>query len=159
MLGLIRAELVGRRERNLALLAGIVLACASFVVLSATARTEQLAVHGTIAKTFRGSYDILVRPRATETQIERSQGLVRDNYLSGIFGGITISQYHQIARLPGVQVAAPIAMIGYVLQPVRFNFDLTRISPAPPGNCLPCGLSAPASMGWRISPTKPDTCM
>ncbi|MDQ2896331.1 MAG: ABC transporter permease [Actinomycetota bacterium] len=132
MLRLIRSELLGRRERSLALLAGIVLACASFVVLSATARTEQLGVHGTIAKTFRSSYDILVRPHGTETQLERAQGLVRENYLSGIFGGITMAQYRQVAHLPGVQVAAPIAMIGYVLQPVEFNIDLTsKLSSAP----------------------------
>ena len=51
--------------------------------------------------------------------MERREGLVRDDYLSGIFGGITMAQYHRIARLPGVQVAAPIAMIGYVLQSVQ----------------------------------------
>lgn len=125
MLRLIGSELLGRRERSLALLAGIVLACASFVVLTAAAKTEQLGVHGTIARTFRSSYDILVRPRGTETQLERTRGLVRDNYLSGIFGGITMDQYQQIAHLPGVQVAAPIAMLGYVLQPVSFHIDLT----------------------------------
>ncbi|MGH2873692.1 MAG: FtsX-like permease family protein, partial [Solirubrobacteraceae bacterium] len=55
-----------------------------------------------------------------------SEGLVRDNYLSGIFGGITIAQYREISRMPGVQVAAPIAMIGYVIQPVSIVFHLTR---------------------------------
>lgn len=129
MLRLIRSELVGRRERSLALLAGIVLACASFVVLTATAKTEQLGVHGTIARTFRSAYDILVRPQGAETPIERTQGLVRDNYLSGTFGGITTDQYQRIAALPGVQVAAPIAMIGYVLQPIEFHIDLTRYLP------------------------------
>ncbi len=80
-------EVAGRRERSLALLAGIVLACVSFTVLTATAQTQQLNVHGTIARTFRSSYDTLVCPPGTETQLERTQGLVRANYLSGIFGG------------------------------------------------------------------------
>ena len=30
-----------------------------------------------------------------------------------------MAQYQRIAKLPGVQVAAPIAMIGYVLQSVQ----------------------------------------
>jgi putative ABC transport system permease protein len=115
-----------RRGRSLALLAGIAAATAAFAVFTANADTQRLVVRGKIAHNFRGSYDILVRPRGTETPIERSERLVRDNYLSGIFGGITVAQYHQIARTPGVGVAAPIAMIGYVLQPVSIEFNLTR---------------------------------
>ena len=115
-----------RRGRSLALLAGLAAATAAFAVFTANADTQRLVVRGKIAHNFRGSYDILVRPRGTETPIERSERLVRDNYLSGIFGGITVAQYHQIARTPGVGVAAPIAMIGYVLQPVSIEFNLTR---------------------------------
>ncbi len=71
MLRLIGSELSGRRERSLALLAGIVLACASFVVLSATAKTEQLGVHGT-ARLYRGRLD---RPTRIAAE-SRSQGCV-----------------------------------------------------------------------------------
>jgi putative ABC transport system permease protein len=38
---------------------------------------------------------------------------VQPDFLSGIYGGITMAQYHQIQQVPGVQVAAPIAMVGY----------------------------------------------
>jgi putative ABC transport system permease protein len=126
VLGLIRSQLAGRPGRSLALLAGIVLACGSFAILISTARSAQVEVHGTIARTFRSSYDILVRPAGSETPIERRDDLVRDNYLSGIFGGITLAQWHRIERLPGVAVAAPIAMIGYVPQLIRFKVDLTH---------------------------------
>lgn len=119
-------QLWHRRGRSLALLAGIAAATAAFAVFTANADTQRLVVRGKIAHNFRGSYDILVRPRGTETPIERSERLVRDNYLSGIFGGITTAQYHRITRIPGVAVAAPIAMIGYVLQPVSITFNLTR---------------------------------
>ena len=37
------------------------------------------------------------------------------NYLSGIFGGITLREWHQILGIRGVEVAAPVANIGYVL--------------------------------------------
>ena len=113
------AQLRGRGARTAALLAGIVIACASLGVLVSTARTQSLQVHGTLGRAFRSSYDILVRPKGSQTPMERREGLVRDNFLSGIFGGITMRQYQQIAKLPGVQVAAPIAMIGYVLQSVQ----------------------------------------
>jgi putative ABC transport system permease protein len=113
------AQLRGRGARTAALLAGIVIACASLGVLVSTARTQNLQVRGTLGRSFRSPVDILVRPTGSQTSMERRDGLVRDDYLSGIFGGITMAQYRRIARLPGVQVAAPIAMIGYVLQSVQ----------------------------------------
>ena len=119
------AEVWNRRGRSLALLVGILVATAAFAVFTGTSDTQQLVVRGTVARSFRSSYDVLVRPRGSESAIERSQGLVRDNYLSGIFGGITTAQYQRIRRIPGVAIAAPIAMIGYVLQPVSFHIDLT----------------------------------
>jgi len=50
--------------------------------------------------------------------------LVRENYVSGIYGGITLAQYEKVEKIPGVQVAAPIAMIGYILQRVRVPVDI-----------------------------------
>ena len=41
--------------------------------------------------------------------------MVRDNYLSGLFGGISLAQYEEVRGIPGVQVAAPVANIGYVI--------------------------------------------
>ena len=125
-------EIWHRRGRSLALLVGILVATAAFAVFTGTSDTQQLVVRGTVAHNFRSSYDVLVRPRGSESGIERSQGLVRDNYLSGIFGGITTAEYRRISAIPGVAVAAPIAMIGYVLQPVSFTIDLTgELSSAP----------------------------
>ena len=45
--------------------------------------------------------------------MENKTGTVQPDFLSGIYGGITMAQYHQIQQIPGVQVAAPIAMVGY----------------------------------------------
>ena len=127
------AQLRGRGARTAALLAGIVIACASLGVLVSTARTQNLQVRGTLGRSFRSAYDILVRPAGSQTPLERRDGLVRDDYLSGIFGGITMDQYQRIARLPGVQVAAPIAMIGYVLQSVQSagNIDWLTVTLGP----------------------------
>ncbi len=77
-------------------------------------------MRSTLKENFRGAYDILVRPKGSFTPLERRDGLVRDNYLSGIYGGITLRQYRSVEHIPGVQVAAPIANIGTVFaqQPV-----------------------------------------
>lgn len=72
-------------------------------------------------ESFRSAYDILVRPRGAQTELERGEGLVQANFQSGIYGGITEAQWKQILDLPGVEVAAPVANVGYILTttPVR----------------------------------------
>ncbi|HEX6230962.1 MAG TPA: ABC transporter permease [Actinomycetota bacterium] len=87
----------------------------SFTLLTSAAATSQLRVIGTIEEHFRPAYDILVRPAGSFTELERREQLVQQNYLSGIFGGITFQQYREIRRIPGVEVAAPIANIGFML--------------------------------------------
>lgn len=105
----------------------MLVSAASFTILTGAVRASEAEASGTVRHTFRSAYDILVRPPGTATALERSSGLIQQNYLSGIFGGITVRQYHQIAHLPGVQVAAPIAMLGYVLQDVSIPVDLTPV--------------------------------
>ncbi len=117
-------QLLYRRTRTVALLAGILIATSAFTVLTGTTQTARLQTIGTVTKSFRPAYDILVRPRGSTTAQERSEQLVRPNYLSGIFGGISLDQYGEVKRLAGVDVAAPIAMIGYVLQGRRLQVDL-----------------------------------
>lgn len=92
----------------------ILVASAGFSLLLSTVETTRLEVVGTVEKNFRPAYDILVRPKGSFTALERDEGLVRSNYLSGIFGGISYREYNRIKALAGVQVAAPIANIGYI---------------------------------------------
>ncbi|MBA3388278.1 MAG: hypothetical protein H0U02_02805, partial [Rubrobacter sp.] len=102
----------------------------SFILLTSSVGTSELRVRGTIARNFRGAYDILVRPSDSFTPLEKQRGLVRENYLSGIVGGITLRDYRRIRRTPGVAVAAPIANIGYIapfqVLHVRINRFLSR---------------------------------
>lgn len=121
------AQLRGRLGRTLGLAAGLLVAALAFTVLTGAASTSQLRTVGLVRANDRSAYDILVRPPASQTRIERARGLVRANYLSGIFGGITLQQYHEISRLPGVQVAAPIANIGYVMPFVNVPVDVTDL--------------------------------
>lgn len=104
-------------------------AAASFTLLTAAARTSRLELRGTVESNYRAAYDVLVRPPHALDSRERSQGLVRPNFLSGVFGGISLAQYQEIKGIPGVEVAAPIANIGYIFPGdklgVRLNDVLT----------------------------------
>src|SRR5207248_5484248 len=77
-------------------------------------------------RNYRTAYDILVRPHGSTTPLERRAGLVRNNYLSGIYGGISFAQWHKIERIAGVAVAAPIANVGFVFEPGSYWFSIRR---------------------------------
>ncbi len=107
------SQLRFRPARALALLVGLLVAATAFTVLTAASRTAQLRTVGQVTANFRPAYDILVRPKGSRTAVEDTTGTVQPDFLSGIYGGITTSQWQQIEQIPGVQVAAPIAMVGY----------------------------------------------
>lgn len=109
------SQLRHRFGRTAALLVGIVVATASFTVLTATSRTAQLRTTATVGEHFRTSYDVLVRPSGSQSEIEKRTGTVQPNFLAGIYGGITTAQWRTVQQIPGVQVAAPIAMVGTAL--------------------------------------------
>lgn len=140
MFRVIWGQVLRRRGRSAAVILAIVLASSSFALLTSAVATSKLEVQGTVEANYRSAYDILVRPAPTKkseagtaAQLERSQGLVQANYLSGIYGGISMDQLDQIREIPGVEVAAPVAMIGYTLPavpvPVVIN-DLIDDDPA-----------------------------
>jgi ABC-type lipoprotein release transport system permease subunit len=103
-----------------------VVAATSFIVLTGAVETSRLETLGAVEEHYRGQYDILVRPQGSQTDLEREAGLVRANHLSGIHGGITEEQYHAIADIPGVEVAAPIGIIGYFAEDAAMHLDLTE---------------------------------
>ncbi|MER7439700.1 FtsX-like permease family protein [Micromonospora avicenniae] len=126
MLRLIWRQLRGRAGRSVALLVGVLVATTGFVVLTGATTTSRLDVIGTVERDTKAAYDILVRPKGTRTPLEAERGLVRPNYLSGHFGGITTEQYEQVKAVAGIDVAAPIAMLGYSTTPVPAPLDLTN---------------------------------
>ncbi len=102
---------------------GLLVATSAFTVLTAASKTSQLETVGTVTQNFVPAYEILVRPRGARTALENETNTVQPNFLSGIYGGITMTQYHQISQVPGVEVAAPIALVGYALlySPITFT--------------------------------------
>ena len=116
--------------RTVALLAGMLVAATAFTVLTAASRTAQLRTTGTVSAHFRAAYDILVRPPGARSGLEARTGTVQPNFLSGLYGGITMADYQQIQHVPGVEVAAPVAMVGYSLpiQPVAVPLPASSLS-------------------------------
>jgi putative ABC transport system permease protein len=62
--------------------------------------------------------------KGARTALEDQTGTVQPNFLSGIYGGVTMAQWRQIQRIQGVGVVAPIAMVGYVLVAAGNPLDL-----------------------------------
>jgi putative ABC transport system permease protein len=130
------SQLRFRAGRALALLAGMLVATTAFTVLTAAARTAQIRTIGTVNAHFQPAYDILVRPAGARSSLESATGTVQPDFLSGIYGGITMAQWHQITKIAGVQVAAPIAMVGYAFMYAGFPVWLPAADVAQPGRQL-----------------------
>lgn len=113
-------------------LAGLILISAGFALFLCFGQTTQEVVSQELSNYWRTGYDILVRPPGGQ-MLDDSQGnrLVEPNALSGMAGGITMEQYRAILGIPGVEVAAPVAMVGYF--PVRVFGGVGLEVPVPDG--------------------------
>ncbi|MEO3820955.1 ABC transporter permease [Plantactinospora sp. B24E8] len=114
-----------RARRSLALLSMIAVAVAGFTLLTGTAVTSRLDAVGTIAANYRPVYDLLVRPGEAVLPLERQRNLVQSGQLAGMRGGISVAQWREIQAVRGVSVAAPVAVIGYVMRTVPVTIDLS----------------------------------
>lgn len=101
------------KERLILLLVGILIVGSGLSYLVGMAQASRGTIMNQLEKRWSASYDIVVRPQGTRSVTENKK-LLEPNYLSGISGGISLDQYHQIQKIDGIQVAAPIAMIGYI---------------------------------------------
>ncbi|MEG2290120.1 MAG: FtsX-like permease family protein [Clostridium sp.] len=75
--------------------------------------TSKAIVTEDISKYGRGQYDILVRPEGSITEIEKEGKLIEEIYAHGGNGGISLEDYETIKGIPGIEVVAPVATLGY----------------------------------------------
>ncbi len=108
-------------HRFVLLVIGLAVVHAAVYLLGATTLTAAVTADQDLSRYWRTTYDILVRPPASRSPIETAFGLVQANHLSGLSGGITFEQYAMIKALPGVEIAAPVAMLGFI-PPERMVF-------------------------------------
>ncbi len=113
MLRLTWKFILARKIRTALLVLGVLIVSGAFGLLLGAVETTRVTVNSDLAQYWRSTYDILVRPKGSRSQVEKEYNLVEANYLSNISGGITMQQYQKIKNIPGVEVAAPIAMLGY----------------------------------------------
>src|SRR5207302_3475698 len=118
-------ELISRRTATVLSAAALLTATTSFLVLAGTAKTTRAALSGDIGRAWSTPYDLLVRPPGSRSSLETTQNLIRPNYVSGLLGGITMKQLEAIRSIPGVEVAAPIAMVGFVEWPSAYLRNLS----------------------------------
>ncbi|MBY8871293.1 ABC transporter permease [Micromonospora sp. PLK6-60] len=122
MLRTIWAQLRHSRGRTAGVLAAVLLATTGFVVLSGAATTSRLVASGTVDDRFRPPYDILVRPAG------RPGGdLLQADQVVDPGGGISLAQWDRIRAVPGVEVAAPLAVLGVTDVTPRVRVDVTAL--------------------------------
>src|SRR5450759_500474 len=126
MLLLALRELMSRRTATLLAGAGLLTATLGFMVLASTSTTTQAVLNGDIGGAWSSPYDLLVRPTNSASPLEVGQGLVRPNFLSGLVGGISMADLAQIRAISGVEVAAPIAVLGFIDPFTAFTVDLSK---------------------------------
>lgn len=153
---LVWRQLRARRGRALVLGAGLLVACTSFSLLTSAVNTTEATVQGAVRDSFRTSYDLLVRPRGAQTALERSGGVVPNNLETGIYGGITKAQWRTILDLPGVEVAAPVQYIGYVMPFVRVYIPLGNRVGIEPGSLYRVDYTSVAQRGLSRYPGSRD---
>lgn len=101
-----------RKERFLLLLFGALIISAGLSYLVGLSETSKGTIVDELQKRWSASYHIVVRPEGSRS-ITETDNLLDPNYLSGLDGGISLAQYEQIKAIEDIEVAAPIAMIGY----------------------------------------------
>jgi putative ABC transport system permease protein len=104
------------RGRAAALAAGMLVAATAFALLTASVDVNSARISGVVGRNWRGAYDLLVLPAGSPVARAGRNRLVQVNYLSATTGGITMAQYSRVEHLAGVGVAAPLAVVGYVLE-------------------------------------------
>jgi ABC-type antimicrobial peptide transport system permease subunit len=161
MFGFIIRQLRHRPGRGVGLGAGILVAASGFCLLTSAVDTEQAKVHATVDANLWPAYDILVRPAGTAASSVPTgvvaTGLVPDTYLSGIYGGITEAQDRQISRLAGVGVAAPVAVLGYVLEQQSLPIDVTKYVSNTGDQLLRLSVTRSTDNGASVFPSADET--
>lgn len=118
-----------RLARNRLLVLAVLIVSGLGAGAAAVTNGATLRLEGDVNANWRGPYDILVRPLGATLDLERTNGLVEPNFLSFAgAGGIGLEQLDAIRQLPAVELAAPVAVVGYlqyvVTAPVAFTSKL-----------------------------------
>ncbi|RKN20943.1 ABC transporter permease [Micromonospora musae] len=119
MLRMVWSQLRHTRGRSLAVFTAVLVATTGFTVLTGAASTSRLVARGSVDTQFRASYDILVHPS------EPAGGLLDQDLPTAAYGGISLEQWRRIEGVQGVEVAAPLAVLGIADLRPDLKIDVT----------------------------------
>ena len=108
----LRRGLVGVREAIAVVVVGVI---AAATVLTGSLGGEALArVERSVQLNWRPVYDLIVIPSGADvTRRVGGESVLQANFMASLPNGITMKQWRRIRDLPGVDVAAPVANVGY----------------------------------------------
>ncbi|MBM7568116.1 hypothetical protein [Paenibacillus sacheonensis] len=124
MLSMIWSNWWRHKERFILLLLGVFIISGGLSFLYGLSESNKGTVMDTLQNKWKVSYDIAVRPPGTSFGDEAA-GLMEPNFQDGITGGISMEQLRQIKQIPGVSIAAPLAVIGYTEFSTPLNRSIT----------------------------------
>jgi ABC-type lipoprotein release transport system permease subunit len=101
------------KERFILLIVGALIVSTGLSYLVGITQANKGTIVDELQKRWKASYHIVVRPPESRA-ITEEKNLLEPNYLSGLSGGISLEQYEKIKSMEEIDVAAPIAMLGYV---------------------------------------------
>lgn len=117
MISFMLKQWIRHKERFLLSLIGVALISGVLIYLFNLTETTKGTVETNLQKQWESAYDLVVLPPG---QVFKDAELLEPNYLNGIYGGISRKQYEGIKALPDIEVAAPVAILGYM--PLALNF-------------------------------------
>lgn len=112
-----------QRFKFILTLVGALIISAGLSLMFNLTDSSQGTVEQTLQKKWSSAYDIVVRPKGSQMSTESSD-LLEPNYLNGINGGISFKQYEAIKQMKEIDIAAPVAVMGYVNTTVNFKKKL-----------------------------------
>ncbi len=123
MLRLAWWSLRGRWGRLLPLCCGLLCIVVCTTLLAGFTRLSTLTTDRQLRRSWQASYDLLVRPPDAISSVERQLRVIDPAGPEQTYGGITLAQLAQIARIPHVQLVAPEAVVGWL--PLRPYMPIT----------------------------------
>lgn len=101
------------------MLLGAAILASGFSYLVGISHDSKITVQEELEKRWKSSYDILVLPKDKSFPLE-NLNIMESNQISNFSGGISIKDWEEIKKIEGVEVAAPVSIIGW--KPIMLSF-------------------------------------
>lgn len=147
MINFLLRAMLARSSRNLLLVVGLLALSSGLSTYVSANQNASVKVATTLDENWRGSFDILVRPTTAVQGLEATHKVVESNYLSISSSAISVEQWKRIQQLPSVEIAAPVAAIGYLQGAVPSI--VMRVPPQTSTNLYRVSVDISSTNGYR----------